>query len=214
MFLQVLKFLMGRNLTECISGSILAGILTQIFIEKSLQTLLSDTIYLDEWGIVSRNMFVKNYPKLCERKAMGYWIELVTVPSFFSLLTVIKVTKNKLRNGITVLTTTFILNMSVSDFGYYAVLCTSQGTNYNFFLEGINPANLCVAITLLILGLAPIIITFTFICSNPKRRTTEGFIARTSVPEHIHISPDSPGSERWATSRYPGPGQSPWDNLG
>ena len=203
---------MRNKMTECISGSILAGVLTQLFIEKSLQTLLSDSIYLDEWGIISRDMFIKNYPKLCERKAMGYWIELAVVSSFFSFMTVIKAANNKLRNGIIVLSSTFILNMSVSDFGYFAVLCTSQGTDYNFFLEGINPANLCVAITLLILGLAPIIITFTFICSNPKRRTTEGFAATTNVPEHIHISPDSPGSERWATTRYPG--RSPWDNLG
>ena len=122
-------------MTECISGSILAGVLTQLFIEKSLQTLLSDSIYLDEWAIISRDMFIKNYPKLCERKAMGYWIELVAVSSFFSFMTVIKATNNKLRNGIIVLSSTFILNMSVSDFGYFAVLCTSQGTDYNSRIE-------------------------------------------------------------------------------
>ena len=182
------------------SAMILAGVLTQIFIEKALQTLYSDSIYLDEWATVSRTDILKHYTKFCERHGMRYWIELAVVPFIFAVLTMIKVRECKIRRGITVFVAVLVLNMSVCDFGFYAVLCASQGTDYNFFLEGINPANLCVVITLIVLGLSPIIIIFMVICSSEKSTDME---TTTTIPEHINIIADTPGSDRWASTRYP-----------
>ena len=185
------------------SAMILAGILTQIFIEKALQTLYSDSIFLDEWTTVSRSDILKHYTNFCEKNGMGYWIELGVVALFYSFLTIIKVSENKIRRGIVVLVAVFILNMSVCDFGFYAVLCTIQGTSYQFFMQGINPANLCVVLSLLVLGLAPVVIFFLVMCSSEKAAVTTA-----TAPRRINVCPVSPVSDRRTTTRYPT--ASPW----
>ena len=99
---------------------ILAGVLTQVAIEKGMELpLIKSTGY---FTTTKRDM-LKQYEKLCEHKGAGYWLELCLVPLTFAVICGVRAPSENVKKCLLTLFTLLVLNITVNDFGHFALLC-------------------------------------------------------------------------------------------
>ena len=133
-------------------GAILAAILTQIALEKGLETgLLIESGFLDH---VKRDFYdTKVFGKLCRGNGAGFWLQLFVVSFTFAIIGALRAhIHNLLRCALTLLIS-FLLNMLISDFGHFAMICAGlQDTKHIFaYASFVIPGLSAVMITFFIL---------------------------------------------------------------
>ena len=100
--------------------SILAGVLTQVAVEKCMDLPLVES---SGYFIATKRQFLSKYEKLCEEMGAGYWLELFLVPLTFAVICGVTAPTENVKKCLLVLFTLLILNITVNDFGHFALLC-------------------------------------------------------------------------------------------
>ena len=133
-------------------GLILAGVLTQLAIEKGVEAgLVTETGFLQHLKLD----FFDKYEKLCDHNGAGYWLELSLLPFTFAIIGGVRASSNNLQRFFLIFVILFALNMTISDFGHFAMICAGFYDTKNVFayVSVAIPALVAVVITGLVIFL-------------------------------------------------------------
>ena len=99
---------------------ILAGVLTQLAIEKVVEAeLVSKIGFLENTEVAA----IEDVDKMCKHNGAGYWSELSLLSLTFAVICGLRASSEKLLRSSLIFMIMFVLILMMSDFGRHAIRC-------------------------------------------------------------------------------------------